>query len=58
MTTMPADFLVDESGVIRRTHYGQDEGITCLSTSLNVLQIVPEQDKARGVSAFYGCAII
>lgn len=26
MTTMPADFLVDESGVIRRTYYGQDEG--------------------------------
>lgn len=26
MTTMPADFLVDESGVIRRAYYGKDEG--------------------------------
>jgi peroxiredoxin len=26
MTTMPADFLVDETGVIRRTYYGSDEG--------------------------------
>lgn len=26
MTTMPADFLVDETGVIRRAYYGKDEG--------------------------------
>jgi hypothetical protein len=26
MTTMPADFLVDDSGVIRRAYYGKDEG--------------------------------
>ncbi|TXH73968.1 redoxin domain-containing protein [Thiobacillus sp.] len=26
MTTMPADFLVDASGVIRVAHYGKDEG--------------------------------
>lgn len=26
MTTMPADFLIDASGVIRRTYYGKDEG--------------------------------
>jgi peroxiredoxin Q/BCP len=26
MTTMPADFLVDETGVIRVAHYGRDEG--------------------------------
>lgn len=26
LTTMPADFLVDEAGVIRTTHYGRDEG--------------------------------
>lgn len=26
MTTMPADFLVDASGVIRLAHYGKDEG--------------------------------
>lgn len=26
LTTMPADFLVDESGVIRTAYYGRDEG--------------------------------
>lgn len=26
MTTMPADFLVDEDGVIQFVHYGRDEG--------------------------------
>lgn len=26
MTTMPADFLVDEFGVIQRAYYGRDEG--------------------------------
>jgi len=26
LTTMPADFLVDEYGVIRTAHYGEDEG--------------------------------
>lgn len=26
LTTMPADFLVDEKGVIRVAHYGRDEG--------------------------------
>jgi peroxiredoxin Q/BCP len=26
LTTMPADLLVDESGVIRTAHYGRDEG--------------------------------
>jgi peroxiredoxin len=26
LTTMPADFLVDEHGVIRVAHYGRDEG--------------------------------
>ncbi len=26
MTTMPADFLIDEQGVIRVAHYGKDEG--------------------------------
>ncbi|MFA6954420.1 MAG: redoxin domain-containing protein [Thermoanaerobaculia bacterium] len=26
LTTMPADFLVDEHGVIRIAHYGRDEG--------------------------------
>ncbi|MEW6590947.1 MAG: peroxiredoxin-like family protein [Pseudomonadota bacterium] len=26
MTTMPADFLVDERGVIQLAHYGKDEG--------------------------------
>lgn len=26
LTTMPADFLVDEQGVIRTAHYGRDEG--------------------------------
>lgn len=26
MTTMPADFLVDEDGVIRHAYYGKDEG--------------------------------
>lgn len=26
MTTMPADFLVDATGVIRRAYYGRDEG--------------------------------
>lgn len=26
MTTMPADFLVDESGVIRHAYYGKDAG--------------------------------
>ncbi|MBI1283343.1 MAG: redoxin domain-containing protein [Thiobacillus sp.] len=26
MTTMPADFLVDEQGVIRHAYYGKDEG--------------------------------
>ena len=26
LTTMPADFLVDENGVIRVAHYGRDEG--------------------------------
>lgn len=26
MTTMPADFLVDEHGVIQHAHYGRDEG--------------------------------
>lgn len=26
LTTMPADFLVDEQGLIRTAHYGRDEG--------------------------------
>ena len=26
MTTMPADFLIDEQGIIRVAHYGADEG--------------------------------
>lgn len=26
MTTMPADFLIDEQGIIRVSHYGRDEG--------------------------------
>ena len=26
MTTMPADFLIDAAGVIRRAYYGKDEG--------------------------------
>ena len=26
MTTMPADFLIDEEGVIQFAHYGRDEG--------------------------------
>jgi peroxiredoxin len=26
MTTMPADFLIDEQGIIRLSHYGKDEG--------------------------------
>ena len=26
LTTMPADFLIDEAGVIRTAHYGRDEG--------------------------------
>jgi peroxiredoxin Q/BCP len=26
MTTMPADFLIDENGIIQRAHYGRDEG--------------------------------
>ncbi len=26
MTTMPADFLVDEDGIIRKAYYGSDEG--------------------------------
>lgn len=26
LTTMPADFLVDENGVIRTAYYGKDEG--------------------------------
>ena len=26
MTTMPADFLIDEQGIIRLSHYGRDEG--------------------------------
>lgn len=26
MTTLPADFLVDESGIIQVAHYGRDEG--------------------------------
>ena len=26
MTTMPADLLVDENGVIQVAHYGRDEG--------------------------------
>ncbi len=26
LTTMPADFLIDEDGVIRVAHYGRDEG--------------------------------
>lgn len=26
MTTMPADFLVDENGVIQTAYYGKDEG--------------------------------
>jgi len=26
MTTMPADFLVDERGIIQHAHYGKDEG--------------------------------
>ena len=26
MTTMPADFLIDEQGIIQAAHYGQDEG--------------------------------
>jgi len=26
MTTMPADFLIDEQGIIRIAHYGKDEG--------------------------------
>jgi peroxiredoxin len=26
MTTMPADFLVDDQGIIRVAHYGKDEG--------------------------------
>jgi hypothetical protein len=26
LTTMPADFLIDEHGIIRAAHYGEDEG--------------------------------
>ena len=26
MLTMPADFLVDEAGIIQLAHYGKDEG--------------------------------
>ena len=26
ITTMPADFLVDKNGIIRKAHYGSDEG--------------------------------
>ena len=26
LTTMPADFLIDEAGIIREAHYGRDEG--------------------------------
>jgi hypothetical protein len=26
LTTMPADFLIDESGIIQTAHYGKDEG--------------------------------
>ena len=26
MTTMPADFLIDEKGIVRMAHYGRDEG--------------------------------
>lgn len=26
LTTMPADFLIDEAGVVRTAHYGRDEG--------------------------------
>lgn len=54
LTTMPADFLVDENGVIQTAYYGKDEGdhlpferVKAFSLASNVDKLQPQNESSR-----------
>lgn len=49
LTTMPADFLVDENGVIRTVYYGKDEGDHLPFDAVKAFSSAPRELYARPV---------